>query len=100
MGLDSQHIYVEFHERAGTIFSEVLKEFEDAIKKVSRRTEEYKFVQLKEKYVNTLKHKLEDAANILLQHHQHHKQLHEMQLTLQQIIKDYLHRFVMKSRTM
>ena len=99
MGVDSQHIHVEFHRIAGDILSEAVEEFETTAKNINRRTEEYRFVQLKEKNVHTLKQRLEDAANVLVQKHQHHLQLRELQLSLQQIIKDYLHQFVMKLMT-
>ena len=96
MGTDSQHIHVEFHRVAGDILSQAVEEFKDTPKNIDRRTEEYRFVQLKEKNVHSLKQRLEDAANVLVQKHQHHLQLRELQLSLHQIIKDYLHQFVMR----
>jgi hypothetical protein len=100
MDSDSRHIYVAFHERAGGIVSQTLAAFENVIKNVSRRREEYRFVQLRDQYTNTLKQQLEDAAARFVQTNQHNLQLDELQHGLQQIIKDYLHRFIMKSRTM
>lgn len=100
MSVDSQHIHIEFHRIAGDILSEAVAEFGDTAKNIDRRTEEYRFVQLKEKNVHSLKQRLEDAANVLVQKHQHHQQLHELQLSLHQIIKDYLHQFVMRLMSM
>lgn len=98
MDSDSRHICVTFHKLAGVIVSQTVAAFENAIKDVSRKQQEYRFVQLKEQYTHTLKQQLEDAANKLVQKHQHHPQLDKLQHDLQQIIKDSLHGFVIQSR--
>ena len=98
MDSDSHHICVVFHKEAGVIVSQTVAAFENAVKDVSRKQAEYRFVQLKEQYMHTLKQQLEDAANRIVRQHQHHRQLNKLQHDLQQIIKDYLHGFVMQSR--
>ena len=100
MGNDNQHIQVEFHARARAIYFVVLDEFGDSVKEVNRHKEEYRFVQIKERYTHTLKQQLEDIANTLIRQNQHCRQLSELQHGLQQSIKDYLHDFLIKSRSM
>ena len=98
MDFDSRHICDAFLKEGGVIVSQTVAAFENAIKDVSRKQAEYRFVQLKQQYTHTLKQQLEDAANRFVQKHQHHRQLDKLQHGLQQIIKDYLHSFTMQSR--
>jgi hypothetical protein len=99
MNEGKEYIDAEFYNKANPIFLNALNEFEHAARGLNRHAEEYRFVELKERHIQSLKQQLEGAATRLVQQHQHHRQLHELQQSFQQIIKDYLHRFVIKSRT-
>ncbi len=62
-------IHVAFHNKAKDIFFRTLQEFESQAKKLNRKTEEYRFRQLNEKHVNTLKQQLEIAAKALIEYY-------------------------------
>lgn len=97
---ENRDIQVAFHKKANNIFIHVLRDFESAAGNINRKTEEYRFNQLKEQHVNTFKQQLEVAAGALLEQHQYDEQVREVSQNLQQIIKDYLHQFVLGTRTM
>ena len=99
MQTDSEHIYVEFHERARTIFYNLFDGFEFSARSLNRENEEFKFRELRNTYINSLKQQLENTALSLLQKHQHYKQSNELDQSLQQFIKQYLHLFVQKITT-
>lgn len=96
---DNENIHVEFHNKAKNIFFSLLKDFELSAKKLNRREQEFQFQELKNKYINTLKQELESCAKILIAKNQHHKQLAELNQSLQYFIKDYLHLFVQKTKS-
>lgn len=98
MSIDNDHIYVAFHNRARTVFFDAVHQFEQAARSLDRQSEERRFRQLKEKHVQTLKQLLEEVASALIERHQHQRQLPELSQSLQHLIKDYLHQFVMRTR--
>jgi hypothetical protein len=98
MSKELDQVYVEFHNRAADIFLQTCSDFARASKTVDRKVEEYLFRQVKEKHVNTLKQRLEIAAEPLIRQYRQHGQLRELDQSLQQIINGYLHRFVLETR--
>ena len=98
MNNDVEHIQVAFHNTAKDVFQMAVVEFEHASDLLDRRKEEYRFSQLKQQHVNTLKQHLENAAKSILQDYRLNRQLRKIDQTLQHIIHDYLHRFVIKTR--
>src|SRR5690349_21598068 len=99
MSNDSDHIHVEFHNKAKAIFFSLLASFDSSVKEINRRKHEYQFQELKKKYVNTLKQQLESCAMLLIEKHRHQKKSNELNQSLQSFIKDYLHLFVQKTRS-
>lgn len=99
MQRDNEELYVEFHNRANNTFHRLLKTFELAVQEINRQTEEYKFQQVKDTYINTLKQQLEDCAARVMEQHQQNRNRTELSQNLQQFIKQYLHLFVQKTRT-
>lgn len=100
METGNAHIYVEFHGRARSIFYTLFDSFEFAAQALNREKEEFKFSDLKNKYIYSLKQQLENAALSLLKEHQNYKQSNEVDQSLQQFIKQYLHLFVQKTESM
>ena len=98
MNNDIEHIQVAFHNTAKDILQMAVVEFEHASELLDRRNEEYRFSQLKQQHVNTLKQYLESAAKAILQDYRLNRQLREIDQALQHIIHDYLHKFVIKTR--
>ena len=94
---DYEHIYVEFFDKAKHIFFTALNEFQYSTKRFNRNLEEYRFNRLKEQYIHSLKQQLEETAKNFIEFHQHHKQLRELDQRMQQIIKEYLHQFSLRS---
>lgn len=99
MYMDNEQIHVEFHNKARDIFFSLLRNFELSAKKLNRKEQEYQFQELKNKYVHTLKQQLESCASSLISEHRKSGQLQELNQSLQYFIKDYLHRFVQKTRS-
>lgn len=99
MNNDNEHIHVEFHNKARAIFFSLLKDFEASVENLNRKKQEYQFHELKNKYVNSLKHQLESCATVLIEKHQHLRKSNELNQRLQSFIKDYLHLFVQKTRS-
>ena len=99
MNNDNEHIHVEFHNKARTIFFSLLRDFESSVENLNRRKQEYQFQELKNKYINTLKHQLESCATVLFEKHCNLKKSNELNQNLQSFIKDYLHLFVQKTRS-
>lgn len=95
---DNEKIQIEFHNNAGAIFFDLLKNFEATANGLNRQTEEYKFQQLKEAYIHSMKQQLENCATLLMQQHRHNRKVNELSQKLQQHIKQYLHLFVQKTR--
>lgn len=89
-------IYVAFHNKAGQLYTSLLNRFEDHCLTFNRRNDEYRFRELKEKYINSLKQELQHEASLLLQKYSYGSQLRETDQQLNYYIKDYLHRFVQK----
>lgn len=96
MGNGNEQMQVEFHNKANAMFVSVYQTFETATYGLSRRNEEYKFQQLKKRYVTTLEQELQAVAKDVLANHRNEKQLNEMNQIFHQSIKNYLHRFVQK----
>ena len=96
---DFEHIQIQFAHKAKHIFFEALDEFQMATKSVDRSLEEYKFNQLKEQHVHSLKQRLTLTAREYIEQHQHHNQGRELDQMMQKEIKSYLHQFVVKIRS-
>ena len=94
MQTDNERLYVQFHDKANSIFFAQLNNFELAVKTINRKTEEYKFQLVGETYVHMLKQQLEEAAIRIMQEHPHNRKEKELSQNLQEFIRQYLHRFV------
>lgn len=99
MDTNSEHMYVEFHEGAVKIFYALYRKFESDAAAIDRNKKEFLFRQLKDKYVHTMKQELEEMARNLLKKYQHNNQLHEADQHMNQLIKNYLHQFVQKAKS-
>jgi hypothetical protein len=93
-----EHIRVEFQEKSRRIFFNALREFQYSTKKLDRNALEYKFNDLKDQHVHSLKLQLEEAAKNFIEFHQYHRQLREINQMMQQVIREHLHQFVVQSR--
>lgn len=89
-------LYNQFHSRANEIFQDAGQNFQLATGSINRESEEYRFQQVKMEHVRSLEQNLEQCANALLAGVDPTKSTAEPGQTLQQFIKDYLHRFVQK----
>ena len=96
---DPEHIVIQFLDTAKPILYSAVNEFQSAVKRLNRNLEEYRFNQLRDQHVVSLKLKLERAAKDSLAAHQHNSQLDGLDRRMQQIIKEYLHEFVVRSRS-
>jgi len=92
----NEQMQVEFHNKGKEIFFSVYHNFENNISKLNRKTNEYKFQELKKQYALTLKEELEKIAKAVLLKHKHEKQSREIDQMFHQFINDYLHRFIQK----
>lgn len=95
---DNEQILVEFHSNASAIFFALLEQFELTVKGLNRQTEEYKFQQVKEAHIHSLKQQLENRAMRLLAEHRHNREGEVLSQNLQHYIQEYLHLFVQKTR--
>jgi hypothetical protein len=96
---DNEQIQVEFHNNASAIFFALLTNFETVIKGINRQTEEYKFQQVKEAHIHSLKQQLENRAMLLMPERRGNRKKEELSQNLQHFIQQYLHLFVQKART-
>ena len=92
----NEQMQVEFHNKASAIFFSVYQGFEMAVANVSRRSEEYKFQQLKRQFAGTLEGELDKVAKDVLKKYKNERQVNEMDQMFHQFIRDYLHRFIQK----
>lgn len=87
-----ESLYVQFHNRANELFQQACYTFDLATGNINRKVEEYRFQQIKTEHIRSLEKNLgECAASLLTNIH-----AAEASQTLQQFIRDYLHRFVQK----
>jgi hypothetical protein len=96
MNYGCEQMQVEFHQRANAMFMSVYNGFETAVSNVSRRNQEFRFQQMKKQYAVTMEQELVAIAKDVLMRYKGEKQVHEIDLTFHQFIKDYLHRFIQK----
>lgn len=94
MSNDSGQMQVQFHNKAREIFFPLLNDFDAAVGGVDRKKEEYRFQQLKNEYSATLKKQLELLAQHILHSYKHERRSTELNRLFQQLIKDYMHRFI------
>ena len=97
MNNDNEHISITFHNEARTIFFSVVNDFNKATENMDRRQSEFQYNQMKNQYVNTLKQQLEYLARKLMDQNQGSRQMKELEQTLSQNLKEYLHSFVNKT---
>jgi hypothetical protein len=100
MEQEGRNIHVEFHDRAQRIFFDLLGEFEFSSRKLDRKKEEFRFNELKDRYVHALTDQLKALARTLIENNRNHRQIGQLEQVFQQLIKDYLHQFVLKSRAL
>jgi hypothetical protein len=100
MDEDIEYIYVEFHNRAQTIFFSLFQEFNAAIEVISRSRQEYQFRWQREQYVTRLKQQLEILALELISRHESisHKDL--LSQNLHHFVQDYIHQFIQKVKAL
>jgi len=99
MESDNEQIHIEFHSNANGVFFRLLTNFQLVVKGLHRETEEYKFQQMKEAHIHSLKQQLENSAMQLMQEHKYNRKANELSQNLQHSIEQYLHLFVQKTRT-
>lgn len=87
---------VEFHNKARPMFFSIYHSFESSASNVSRRTEEYKFQQLKKQHAELMERELQIIARDVLNKFKNEKQVNEMDQMFHQFVKDYMHRFIQK----
>jgi len=90
-------IQVEFHKKATDRYFSILHAFEIAVSQINRRNEEFRFQQLKKQYASTLEADLQNIAEIILTDNNAEKQVNGIDQIFHQFIKDYLHRFILKT---
>lgn len=93
---ETEQMQVKFHNKAREIFFPLLNDFDAAIIGLDRKREEYRFQQMKNEYSSTLKNRLELLAQDILQSYKNEQRSTEINQLFQQLIRDYLHRFVQK----
>jgi uncharacterized protein YbgA (DUF1722 family) len=93
MSSTNANVYIDFHNQANSSFFSLEKDFLAATEKVNRAEEEFRFQQLKKDYVNELKHQLEMTAQELMKRN---GLTHAPGQEFNNLIKEYLHRFVQK----
>lgn len=96
MNDDKEQMQVEFHNEANAKFIAVNHAFEAAASQISRRSEEYKFQQLKKQYAGVMEREMQAVAKNVLSKFRNEKQVNDMDQLLNRFIKDYLHRFIQK----
>jgi hypothetical protein len=96
MSNDIEEMQVDFHRKATELFFSISRLFENTASKLNRKTNEYRFQELKKQYAITLEQELQTVAKDILAEHKDEKQSREVDLMFHQFIKDYLHRFVQK----
>jgi hypothetical protein len=96
MSIGTDHMQVEFHNKAKNAFFTVLSSFEKAGAKLNRKTEEFRFQLMKKQYIVLLEQELQWAAKDVLRNHKMEKQSREVDQLFHHSIRDYLHRFVQK----
>jgi len=92
----NEQMQVEFHNRANEKLFSVYHAFENSISAISRRSEEFRFQQMKKQYAAALEQELHAIARGILVHYKGEKQIREVDSMFHQFIQDYLHRFVQK----
>ena len=96
MSSGSEQMQVEFHNRATDRLFAMYQTFKNATSNLNRRTEEFRFQQLKKLYAATMEQELQVIAKDILERHRDEKQIKGVDLMFHQLIKDYLHRFIQK----
>ena len=89
-------IQVEFHKKATDRFFSIFHAFEIAVSQINRKSEEFRFQQLKKQYVSSMEVELTDIAENILKDNYGEKQVNDIDQLFHRFIKDYLHRFVLK----
>jgi hypothetical protein len=100
MRSDTERIQVDFHNSADALYFSLLRAFEADVKGINRKTQEYLFQQKKATYCNTFKKQLENRAEQLIEKHGQNQTAENPDQSLQYSIKQYLHLFVQKTRTL
>lgn len=91
-----ESLYVQFHNRANELLQQACHNFDLTTGNINREVEEYRFQEVKLEHVRSLEKNLGECAALLLQSLDPAKSTAEASQTLQQFIRDYLHRFVQK----
>jgi glutamyl-tRNA reductase len=96
MGHTNNEMLTQFHDQAKDYFFSLHKEFESFTRSIDRQKEEFRFQQSKKQFAATMKRQLESLASGVLLSNKESQQSPKMNHLLQQLIKDYLHRFIQK----
>ena len=96
MKTDTERLQVEFHQRASRIFFLLLQEFEKSILDVNRQTNEHDFQRLKRAYANRLNYDLQAIAEAILNDHRYARSINEIDPLINQLSRQYMHRFIQK----
>jgi|GEM_PF-2045183 len=94
----SNDTQVQFQAEARAIYFSLFQAFEADVSHLDRQAEEYRFQQLKNQYLATLKQRLEEAASLILKKSRAGvTNTAQMNQLLHQQVMDYLHGFVKKT---
>jgi hypothetical protein len=96
MKTDTERVQVEYNDRASRIFFLLLQEFETNSLSVNRETHEHDFQRLKRTYANRLNQDLQTIAEGILNDHRYAQSIKYIDLLLNQLSRQYMHRFVQK----
>ena len=95
---DSERIHVEFHNKANEMMLSRFSDFRTAARKINRKEDEYRFKALQDQHVNSLKQQLEMTAREILNRNQHGNRMGEVDRSLQNCVRDYLHQVLQKAK--
>lgn len=93
---NNEQMQVDFHNNAKELFFSVYHSFEKKISGLNRRSNEYRFQEVKKQHSVLLKEELDKLAKDILLKYRNEKQSRELDQMFHQFINDYLHRFVQK----
>jgi len=96
MDADSEHLSIEFHNRARNLFFSHFRDFNIAIEQVDRRKDERTFLQQQEKYLSSLQQQLQLIAQEIINKNHSCRNIGQLSQKLNYFISDYMHQFVMK----
>lgn len=100
MHQDVQHTCNDFHDRGRRVFFALYHDFQHSVTTLNRRRDENVFQQIKGKYTQELKSRLNNLARESIQKMDTDSGRNELNHALSSIIDDYLREFELKIRSL